>query len=146
MRVLCCLSHSAGDGAGPFAIESERASQKFVGLQASEQQVGIGHRRLKSASIADRAGIGARRFWADAQRASGIEVCQRASAGANGVDIEHGHTHRQTGDLGFVARLRLAVHQRDIGRGASHIEGEDALEAAEPRHRGCSHNSAGGSG
>ena len=57
----------------------------------------------KSAAIADRARIGAGRFWSYPQSAAGIEARQRTSAGAHSVNVEHGHAHRQACDIGFVA-------------------------------------------
>ena len=37
------------------------------------------------------------------------------------------------GDLGLAAGFRLAIDQRNVGGSAAHIEGDDALEAAESR-------------
>ena len=92
--------------------------------------------------VADRTGIGAGRFRPDAQRAAGIEARQGAAASAHGVDVEHGNAHRQSGNLAFIGGLRIAAHQCDVGRGASHVEADNALAAAAPRHRRSAHHAA----
>src|SRR5689334_5360536 len=78
-------------------VQFHPAAQEPIGIQSSEQQVGIRDGRLNSATIADRAWICSRRLRAHFQRATAIEVRDRTSAGPNRVNVEHrnrdGHVH-----------------------------------------------------
>src|SRR5208283_5594322 len=82
-----------------LAIELEFTAEKTLGAKPAHQQVGIGHRRLGSASIADRARIRARRFGPYPQRAAGIEASERSAARAHCVNLQHGNAHRKPGYL-----------------------------------------------
>jgi len=46
------------------------------------------------------------------------------------VNIEHGDADGETGDFGLACCGDDAFDQGDIGGSASHVEGDDALEAA----------------
>ena len=117
-----------------FQIESEVSTQKALRLQSAEKQIGIRHRGLSAAAVADRAGIGSGGFGPDAERAGGVEAGDGTSARAHGVNVEHGHADGQAGNLGLAAGAGLTVHQRDIGGSSAHIERDDAVEAAAARH------------
>src|SRR6202051_401156 len=99
-RTSLLLQPFASDAAGAVEIEGEVSAEKSFGLQAAEQKVGVGDGGLGAASVADGARIGTGGFRADAQDAAGIEAGERASAGADGVDIEHGDADGESGDLG----------------------------------------------
>ncbi len=114
-RVTLRLQPFASEGLRSLQVQSEFSAEKQVRLQTSEQQVGIGHGGLRSAPVADGAGIGARGFRSDPQRSAGVEARQRTAAGADGVNVEHGHAHRQARHLRLVAGLGLATHQGDVG-------------------------------
>ena len=113
-----------------------RSSWKFpprkrCGLQAAEEQIGVGDRGQRAAAVADGAGIGAGGLGAHAHGSGGVEAGERTSSGADGVDVEHGHPDRETGDFGLTAGLGFAVDECDVGGSASHVEGDDLVEAAE---------------
>ena len=57
----------------------------------------------------------------------------RATPGGDGVDVEHGRAHPHAGDLGLEGALIAAGIMRDIGRGAAHVEADNALEAGRAR-------------
>ena len=138
----CRFSHSDDQAARAFQIEREISAQKTMRLQPSQNQIRIRHRGLRAAAIADRAGIGSSGFRPYAQRSAGVEARDGASAGAHGVNIEHGHANRQAGNLGLAAGAGFAVHQRHIGRSAAHVERDDSFESAAARHGRGSHHSA----
>ena len=125
-----------------FEIESEVSAQKALRLQPAEQQVGIRHRGLDAAAIADRTGIGSGRFGTDPQRSAGVEAGDGASAGAYSMDVEHGHADGEAGNLGLAAGAGFAINQRNIGGSAAHVEGDDSVEAAAARHGSGAYHSA----
>ena len=134
------------DAAGAVEIESEVAAEKTRGLQAAEKKIGVGDGGLRAASVADGAGIGAGGFGADAQNAGGIEAGERASAGADGVNVEHGDADGKADDLGVGGGGDGAFDERDVGGGASHVEGDDAIEAAGAGGGGGADYASGGPG
>src|SRR5262249_13911357 len=82
--------------------------------------------------VAYRAGLGARAFWPNVQRAH-FGARDRAAAGADLLDVDHRDLHRQPG--GIATDERAAGHQHlavmdDAGLGgrAAHIEGDRVLE------------------
>ena len=60
------------------------------------------------------------------------------------MDVEHGDAYGEPGDLGFVGGMDLAIDQGDVRRSPAHIEGDDAVVTAQPRHRGSANHSARG--
>ena len=98
-----------GDAAGAIEIEREVAAEKTRGLQAAEKKIGVGDGGLSAAAVADGAGIGSGGFGADAENAGGVEAGERASAGANGVNVEHGDADGQAGDLGVGGGLDFSL-------------------------------------
>ncbi len=132
-----------------FDVELELAAQEALRLQPPQQQIRVGNRGLQAAPVTNRAGIGARGFRPHAQHATGIEARDRTSASAYGMYVEHGHAHRQSGDLRVVSgwnrgRGDRAVDERNVGGGSSHVECDDALEAAGARCGGRADDSSGG--
>ena len=83
-----------------------------------------------AASVADGTGIGSGGFGADAQDSGGVEAGEGASAGTDGVNVEHGDADGKARDLGVGGGFDFAFDERDVGGGASHVEGDDAVEAA----------------
>jgi len=123
---------------GAFQIEGKISAQEALRLEAAEKQIGIGHRGLDAATVADGARIGSGGFRADAQRSSRIETSDGASARADRVNVEHGHTDGQTGNLGLTAGPYLAIDQGNVAGSSAHIERDDAAKPAAARHRGGS--------
>ena len=78
-----------------------------------------------------------------------IEARERSAAGAGGVDVEHGHADGDAGDAGLVADAEaagVAVDERNVSRGAAHVEADDAIEAGGGRELPSADDSAGGAG
>ena len=50
----------------------------------------------------------------------------RAAAGRDRVDQHHRRAHAHARDLGLEGALVLAVEMGDVGRGAAHVEADDA--------------------
>ena len=111
-------------------IELHLAAEEAVGAEAAEHQVGVGDGRLGAAeAVADRARRGAGAFRADAQRVADLDAGDAAAAGADLLDVDHRHLHRQAG--GIAADQRRAGHQHvalvdhaGLGGGAAHVEGD----------------------
>src|ERR1039458_4895217 len=145
-RTSLSLQPLAGDAAGAVEIEGEVTAEEAGGLQAAEKKVGVCDRGLRAAAVADGAGIGAGGFGTDAENAAGIEAGERASAGADGVDIEHGDADGESGDFGVAGRADSAFDQGDIGGCAAHFEGNDAGETAAAGAGGGADEASGRSG
>ena len=118
------------DAAGAVEIEREVSTKKTGGLEATEKKIGVGDGGLGAAAVADGTGIGSGGFGADAENAGGVEAGEGASAGADGVDVEHGNADGEAGDLGVGGGVDFAFDEGNVGGGASHVEGDDAVEAA----------------
>ena len=105
LRLVHILHH-------PFAVELDGTSQEAVRIEPPKRKIGIGDGRLSAAPEADRPGIGARRFRADAQQPASIEARDRASAGAGSMDVEHRNADRDARHHGLVADPRTTgIHQ-----------------------------------
>src|SRR6202163_4172013 len=136
----------AGDAPRALQVEREIAAEETVRLQASQKQVGIRDRGLQAPAVADGARISCRRFGADVQQAGCVEAGERASSGADRVNVEHWNADRKPCDFGLTGSGNGAVDEGDVGGSASHIEGDDALEAGETGGRGGAHPASGGAG
>src|SRR5579862_7966155 len=79
------------DAAGAVEIEGEIAAKKTRRLQTAEQKVDVGDGGLRAGAVADGAGIGTGGFGTNAKNSGGVEASERASAGADSVDVEHGN-------------------------------------------------------
>jgi len=100
-------------------------------------------------TVADGAGHCTRGLWADMQRTAFVEARQRPPACTDGVNVEHRHADRKLGDDGFVGSLRSAlsgIHQRDVGRGAAHVEANNFREACNARDAISADDPASGTG
>jgi hypothetical protein len=68
----------------------------------------------------------------------------RPAAGADRFDRHHRLAQRVAGEMRVRRDLRLAVEdQRDIGRGAAHVEGEDGAFVQLARRRGRGRHAGG---
>src|ERR1035438_5069914 len=134
------------DAAGAVEIESEVSAEKASGLQAAEEEIRVCHRGLRAASVADGAGIGSGGFGADAEYSGGVEAGEGTSTGADGVDVEHGDADGEAGDLGVGGGFDFDFDKGDVGGGASHVEGDDAIEAAGAGGGGGADDTSGGAG
>ena len=129
-------------------VETHGAAEEVVGMQAAKDEVGVGDGGAVAATVAGRTGNGSGGLRTDLERAGSIHPCERAAAGAGGVDVEHGHADGETGDLALGAGRWLAggIKQCDVGGGSAHVEGEDAIDAGSTRNAERADDAAGGSG
>jgi hypothetical protein len=108
---------------------------KMRGLDLAEHDVAVGDGQRPAAAVAGRPRIGAGGIRADPE-ARAVEAQDRAAAGGHGVDAHHRRAHAHAGDQRVEGALVLAVVVRHVGRGAAHVEADDAVEAG---HRGGAH-------
>ena len=116
-------------------IERHLAAEEAVGAEPAEDEIGVGDGRLGAAeAVADRAGRRARAFRADAQGVADLDAGDAAAAGADLLDVDHRHLHRQA--RGIAADQRRAGHQHGafidhagLGGGAAHVERDGVGEA-----------------
>ena len=101
---------------------------KNVGLDLADGDVGVGHGERAAAPVRGRPGIGAGAVRPDPE-ARAVEAEDRAAAGGDGVDRHHRRAHPHAGDLGLEGALELAGVVADVGRGAAHVEADDADRA-----------------
>ena len=111
-------------------------------MQLADHEVGVGDRERAAAPVAGRPRIGARRFGPDPE-ARAVEGEDRAAAGGHGVDRHHRRPQAHARDLGFEGPLVVAGVVRDVGRGAAHVEGDDAPESGELRDAHAADDAAG---
>ena len=118
------------------ARRSEHFRKEF-GNELAGHQIGVGHGERSAVAISRGPGMGAGGIGADA-KARAVEMQDRAAAGGDRVDLHHRRAHAHARDLGLEGALELPVEMRDVGRGATHIEADDAVEAGalgRARHR-----------
>ena len=127
-------------------VEPHAAAGKGAGIEEAAGKEGIGQRRPRAAaSVAGRAGIGARAFRSDLEHAGLIEPDHRSAAGADRRDADHRHHDRKVGDVFGLADLGAAIlDEGDVGAGAADVErdqvalpraGGDRDRADHPRGR-----------
>ncbi len=105
-------------------------------VELADHDVGVGDRERPAAAIAFGTRVGAGRIRPDAEARS-VEMQDRAAAGRDRMDQHHRGAHAHARDLGFEGALEGAVVMRDVGRGAAHVEADDAGEPsalARPGH------------
>ena len=117
---------AAGPAAGP------KIAGKNSGISLPAMTLASVTVERPAAAIAGRPGIGAGRIRADAQ-ARAVVMQDRAAAGRDRVDQHHRRAHAHAGDLGLEGALVFAVEMRDVGRGAAHVEADDARETGRAR-------------
>ena len=119
--------------------------RKKLRHQLAGHDVRIRDRKRPAAAVALRPRIGAGRVRPDA-KARAVEMQDRAAAGRDGVDQHHRRAHAHAGDLGLEGALVLAVIVRHVGRGAAHVEADQAVEAGFASGLGHADHAAGGAG
>ena len=152
-RLLGGAAERAGDACDRFLrrfhVEGHFAAEEVLGVDAAEQQVGVGHRRaLAACAVAGGAGVRARALGPHAQHAALVDPGDGAAARADGADVDHG-------DLDGDAELHLVVggevllpaHDgRRVGRGAAHVEGDEVADPAQLGDMLARDHAAGGAG
>ena len=124
------LHRLLGERAVEFHAAAEQAS---VRAQASEQELRVRGCRLGAAvPVTGRARVGARRLRAHAEDAAGIDVRDRAAAGADRVDVDHRHHRLVVADLRVeeVAHPQLTARgNADVRRRAADVQRDHVVEA-----------------
>jgi hypothetical protein len=130
------LGHAVLDGIlGCRPIERHGAAQEEAGIEKAQHQVGVGQRRPGTAAgVAGGARIGPGAARADAQQAAVVDVGDAAPAGP---DLDHVDGWDADGEAAALPELvharyfhavaldgAAAAHQRALGRGTTHIEGQ----------------------
>ena len=113
---------------GQLAIERDFACSQRAALRKSvEDEIGVSDGRLRSpASVAGRARYGTGAVWSDHQHIARIEPCDRAAARAYGIDLDLRGAVGVVGDALLAGDRNLQVlDQADVGRGATHVAGDD---------------------
>lgn len=119
----------------PVPVDAQRAAGEIVGVEVSQQQVGVGDRgRLATQRIAGRARLGARAQGADLEQLQFVLMRDAAPAGADLDQVNRGDADGQAAAFGetFAPRRfetvgdgrRAAFHQGQLGGGAAHVEGQ----------------------
>ncbi len=115
------------------ARSTETVSAEKAGwIEAAEKQIGVGDGGQGATAETDGAGIGASGFGTDAQHAAAVEAGKGTAAGARGVNLQHRHADGNAGDHRFAGAADTAlgrIGEENIGRGAAHVEADDAVEA-----------------
>ena len=104
---------------GPSLHTEER-----VGIEPSQEEVGVGDRRLlAAAAVGDRPGLGTRALRSHLEDPRARHARDRAAARADGVDVDHRHADGQT-VAHFLVRAhrgRAADDHADVEAGAAHV-------------------------
>ena len=119
---------------GACAVERERAARVRAGMQATEIELRIGHRRVFAAeAVAGRAGPRTRALRAHMQHARAIHPRDRAAARTHGVHFHRGDEHVVVADAERVGHVHPpARHQQHIAARAADFH-RDQVARAERR-------------
>ena len=117
-------------------VEPHPPAGEVRGVDAAEDGVGVGHRRLAAAAaVAGRAGRGAGTLRPDANIAA-VEPGERAAAGADDMDVDDRHLDRQPLELGLVGERRPPVDdEARVEGGAAHVDADQVRPLQGLRHR-----------
>ena len=117
-----------------LGVEGHRADERRA--EPSEHDVRVRVGRLRPAApVARRPGVGARRLRPVVQRAGLVDPGERAATGADRQHLDGREADRVAVlDVPLLRRAQLAVvDERDVGRGAAHVEPDGVPEAARRR-------------
>ena len=120
--------HGGGLGVQRLVATGAENAREMGGLDAAEQDVGVGQRERAAVAVAGGPGVGPRGVRADPVPAA-VEVQHRAAARGHGVDGQHGGPHPDPGDLRLVLALEVPRVVRHVGRRAAHVEPDHLGEA-----------------
>src|SRR5665213_4596812 len=81
-----------------FGIDPQFSTGQLIRRDPAEDYMGVGNSRRIAHAITGRPGDGARAFRTHPKTASRIHASDRPAARADGMDIEHGYTHRERVD------------------------------------------------
>src|SRR5690242_2062993 len=107
-------------------IQCHRAAGEIGGIEPAEYDRRVSNRGLfATPSIARRTRLGAGGVWADAQPTGAVDPGDRPTTSADCVDVDHRHSHRESGDTALCTNDRLAaLHQSNVARRAADIDGD----------------------
>ena len=88
----------------------------------------VGDRQRSAAAVTGGAGVGAGAVGAD-DELDAIEAADRAAAGSDGFDRQHGRDNADAGFFGFEFQFKAAVEARNVGTGAAHVEADGLLKS-----------------
>ena len=112
-------------------VEAHLAAEEVVGVETSEDEVGVGQRDLVAAgAVADRAGVGAGAARPDLEEAAGVDPGDRTASGADSVDVDE-RNRRRDAPLDLVRRRVAdggAEDDADVGARASDIERDHVVD------------------
>src|SRR5262249_38809790 len=131
---------------GFLGVEPHAAAEEVLGRKMSHHKVAVGDgRHLAAAAVAGWPGHGASRIGPDLQYSETINTRDRASTGADRVDVHHRHREVAALDLAAAGDRGVAVlDQRHVTGGSAHVEGDDVLKADHPARVGaCGHAARG---
>src|SRR5215210_3423939 len=108
-------------------VHFQRTAQGDARRDAVQNDVRIGYgRRLATAPVGRRSRVGAGARGADLQGATRGDERDRTSSRANTVNVHGGRLELEVPQLDVAPNRRLAAPaQRDVGRRAAHVEGQD---------------------
>ena len=117
-------------------VQSDPSAEVLVRVHPSEQELTVGDRRLPSApSVAGRTRLRPGALRPDLELASGIDVGDRAAAGADGVDVRHRHHGMVVADAGVEHVLDPQLSpgsDPDVRGGAADVEADHVRLAGQP--------------
>ena len=117
--------------------------RKERGLDAAEEDIGIGDGRGSAAPVARGTRIGAGRSGPDA-KSRAVEADDGAAAGRDGVNVHHRRPHAHARDLGLEDALVFSGEMADVGRRTAHVEADHATVSRGPRAHGHADDAAAG--
>ncbi len=119
--------------------------RKEIRLELAGHDVGVGDCEGAAEPVRCRARDRAGRFRSGLITAAGKGE-DRSAACRDGVDAHHRCAEANSGDLGIEVVFERAVIVRDVGRRASHVEADDAVEPCHRRGLDRADDTAGGAG
>src|SRR5262245_30537359 len=112
-------------------IEARTATKEIVRVEKPEDEIGICHRGVAAAAaIARRARPGAGTLGPNMQHAAVVDTCNRPAPSTDAGDVEalQRHALASNAPVGRNGGL-TADNERDIGRGAAHVERNEVTMA-----------------
>src|SRR5579862_3716281 len=113
---------------GTACVERDLPAEEVVGIEAAEDEVRVGHGRLRSAaSVGRRARLGAGALGPDLEQPALVERDDRAPTGADRRQVDDGHPDRQAPfELVLRRRADLPLHDdADVAARPAHVERDD---------------------
>ncbi len=125
---------------GACAVDGHAPTQKVVGVQPAEQQVGIGDRQFIADAVTDGPGCRTCTSRPHTQRAACIHVRNRATTRTHRVDVDHGQPHGKVTNTRIRGACNLLVNQAHVGGRATHVEADHTCKPRRGSHGLCAHN------